>query len=341
MNKLTLTHQILILSSLLSAASINAQTSDCPGPAVCTNQSGIMTPGINNEINISNSGTLPIYEAATSFWFPVCSSTSGTIAFTINPSGAGNDYDFAVWGPGVFCAPTTQPIRCSYALTTGGGLNGDVTGLSNAASDSIEDNNGDGWVSPINALPGECYVVYIGNYVGGSNLFDIIFTGTANLNCSLLPVTLLSFEASSIGDGIQLTWNCESETNNSHFIIERTSDGVNYEFIARVEGAGTTSQPTMYMYEDLTAPEGTSYYRLTQVDYNGAETKYGPIAFEYLSDGPAIIEIMNMSGQMIFSSETSNYQQTIQEQNLSEGIYLIAITRGKSRQSFKYAVPIQ
>lgn len=316
-----------------------AQNGDCPGEPVCTPQTENMSAGSQNEINAGNRGCLGAAEATSSYWYQLCAAATGTITFTINPQGAGNDYDFAVWGPGSPCPPTTPPIRCSYAATpVGGGPGGDVTGVGNGALDNSEGVGGNGWVAPINATIGQCFVVCINNYAGGSSTFDITFGGTAGLDCAILPVELLSLSCNALTDGIEINWRCASELNNSHFILERTSDGVNFEYISRIEGAGSTSQPTSYKYVDLTAPSGTSYYRLVQVDYNGTETKYGPIACDYNPGAPALMEVIDMSGQIIFSGETQNYLHTMQNGNYIPGLYVVVLTRGSTRQTIKYAV---
>lgn len=319
--------------------SIRAQNSDCPGAGICSNQSGTLTTGVDNELNAANSGCLPDYEANYSFWFNICTTTSGTICFTINPNGSNNDYDFAVWGPNVFCMPTVPPIRCSYAVPPpGGGSNGDVTGLGNGAADNAEGPTGNSWLAPINALAGECYLVYVANYHTTVSTFDLIFTGTANYNCAILPVEITSFSASEAMNGVDITWNCQSETNNSHFIVERTLDGNKYEFVSQIQGAGTTTQATQYSVTDPAAEPGINYYRIRQVDYNGQEKIYGPISCEYNVSGPSFMEITNMNGQIIFSGETNNYNETMQDQNLTSGFYLVTLTRGNSRQTFRHVV---
>lgn len=324
---------------IFASINIHAQYSDCPGAGICSNTSGSLTTGVDNELNAANSGCLPDYEANFSYWFNICTTSSGTIAFTINPNGSNNDYDFAVWGPNVFCMPTVPPIRCSYAVPPpGGGSNGDVTGLGNGAADNAEGPTGNSWVTPINALAGECYLVHVANYHTTVSTFDIIFTGTANYNCAILPVELTSFTALEAMNGISLYWNCQSETNNSHFIVERTTDGNKYEFVTQINGAGTTTQCTQYAFTDQNPVPGLNYYRIKQVDYNGQEKIYGPVACEFHSFGPSFMEITNMNGQLLFAGETTNQQQTINEQNLAAGIYIISLTRGNSTETFKHVV---
>jgi hypothetical protein len=337
------TPKLLTLATvILLSCEISAQNGDCPGEPVCTPQTENMSAGVVNEITPANRGCLGAAEATSSYWYQLCAATSGTISFTINPQGAGNDYDFAIWGPGAACPPTTAPIRCSYAATpVGGGPNGDITGLGNGAVDLSEGAGGNSWVAPLTVTAGQCFVVNINNYAGGSSTFDIVFGGTATLDCSILPVELFSFIATATESGVKLNWSCHSETNNSHFIVERTLDGINYEFLTRVEGAGTSTQPTMYEYIDVTAPAGTSYYRLRQVDYDGRETMYGPLSCEMNGVGPAVMEVFNMSGQVMFCGETTNYVETINQQNFVEGMYVITLTRGTSTTTFKHVVGIE
>lgn len=324
---------------IFTSINIHAQYSDCPGAGICHNQSGTLTAGIVNELDSANSGCLPDFEADFSYWFNICATTSGTICFTINPAGANNDYDFAVWGPNVFCVPAIPPIRCSYAVTPpGNGSNGDVTGLSNGSADSAQGPTGNSWLAPIDALAGECYLVYIGDYHSSVTHFNLVFTGTANYDCAILPVELTSFTATETMNGISVAWNCLSETNNSHFIVERTTDRTKYETIARIDGAGTTTQAMHYAITDPKPATGTNYYRIKQVDFNGQENFYGPVACEYNSSSPGTVEILTMSGQIIFSGESNNPQQTVNEQNLATGVYVITVTRGVARETFKHIV---
>lgn len=335
------THTVfrVIAFAILITGNLQAQFSDCPGAGVCQNSSGSLTTGVDNELNAANSGCLPDYEANFSYWFNICTTTSGTICFTINPNGPNNDYDFAVWGPNVFCMPTVPPIRCSYAVPPpGGGSNGDVTGLGNGAADNAEGPTGNSWLAPINALAGECYLVYVANYHTTVSTFDLIFTGTANYNCAILPVELTTFTAIGMLNGISVSWTCLSETNNSHFIVERTTDGSKYEFITQINGAGTTTQATQYAITDPNPVTGTNYYRIKQVDYNGQEKIYGPVACEYHASEPAFLEITNMNGQLLYSGETYNYSQTINQQNLATGVYLVSLARGNSRQTFRHVI---
>lgn len=85
-----------------------------------------------------------------------------------------------------------------------------------------------------------------------------------------LPVELSSFIANIESDKIILKWVTESEVHNSHFIIDKSIDEINFFTIANIPGQGNSTKKTEYKYEDVNAINGiTYYYRLASCDYTG------------------------------------------------------------------------
>jgi len=66
-----------------------------------------------------------------------------------------------------------------------------------------------------------------------------------------------------------LDWRTASEINNDYFTIERSVDGVNFEIIDIINGAGNSNNILHYETIDSNPLEGVSYYRLKQTDYDG------------------------------------------------------------------------
>ena len=95
-----------------------------------------------------------------------------------------------------------------------------------------------------------------------------------------LPVELLAFSGALDGSTVNLTWSTATETDNSHFFVERSVDGLTYAAIGRVEGAGTVGLVTDYAYTDEAFTAGVNYYRLRQVDFDGAESLSNVIAID-------------------------------------------------------------
>lgn len=90
------------------------------------------------------------------------------------------------------------------------------------------------------------------------------------MDFDLIPVELTSFVGSSVNGAVVLNWNTATETNNSGFEIQRSTDKVNFSNVAFVPGFGTTTEPRSYTYTDNSVNNGTYYYRLKQLDYSGA-----------------------------------------------------------------------
>ena len=89
-----------------------------------------------------------------------------------------------------------------------------------------------------------------------------------------LPVELISFDA-QLQDATtsKLDWVTASEINNDHFDIERSVDGVTFTKVGEKTGNGTTQSINKYEYMDHFGAAILSpalYYRLKQVDFNGA-----------------------------------------------------------------------
>ncbi len=95
-----------------------------------------------------------------------------------------------------------------------------------------------------------------------------------------LPVELIKFESKVSDDGIDVFWSTASEINNDYFIVERSVDGISWKDIGSIEGAGTTNSLTEYFFKDKNPEEGTNYYRLVQVDYDG-QNSYSKVISAY------------------------------------------------------------
>ncbi len=95
-----------------------------------------------------------------------------------------------------------------------------------------------------------------------------------------LPVTLTSFGAAVVPQGVELTWITESEVNSRGFYVLR-SQGEALPYLAispLIPGAGNSVQPRQYRYVDRTVvPEQTYWYKLRQEDLNGQVELFGPV----------------------------------------------------------------
>ncbi len=104
-------------------------------------------------------------------------------------------------------------------------------------------------------------------------------TFTATTNCEKGNyVSWLSFTGKVQDNGNLLKWVTATEVDNDYFKLERSFDGSTFTEIYRTAGAGTTTVTNSYQFLDQTAPSGISYYRVTQVDFDGQSSSTEVIA---------------------------------------------------------------
>ena len=96
-----------------------------------------------------------------------------------------------------------------------------------------------------------------------------------------LPITLLNFDAAVNGNQVDINWSTGSEKNNNYFTIERTTDGVNYEVVATIKGAGNSDHTLSYSANDMNPVKGIAYYRLKQTDFDGTSQVFKCVAVDF------------------------------------------------------------
>ena len=203
-----------------------------------------------------------------------------------------------------------------------------------------------------------------------SRQFSLYMKGFAIPNASTLPVELLSFSATlnKNDNKVDLTWKTATEKNVSHFIIEKSTDGVNYSDAGLMFAYGNTTEEKSYAYADKninTSQAGVIYYRLRTVDIDQASklsevrviriskaneqqvsiiTYPNPVSNELRVTVPAnwqgkkvTYEIMNNNGRIMIKSEpgSSSQTETLNISQLSPGFYLVRTTCGNETATQK------
>jgi uncharacterized protein YkwD len=204
----------------------------------------------------------------------------------------------------------------------------------------------------------------LGNTNSGMNRSDVVVMVimdpvgdlTANTNnCNFqtavaLPIELMQFTATQEEDKIMLHWATATERDNSHFIIERASNGKDFEAIGQLAGAGNSKTERRYNFVDHKVKSGTHYYRLVQHDQSGKTSTSQVIAIRFIeklnlstyvnSDGltialhsanrnEGIFQIVDLNGFVVKQGEISiesgfnKINQTLD--NIPTGIYFLSL----------------
>jgi hypothetical protein len=183
---------------------------------------------------------------------------------------------------------------------------------------------------------------------------NVRFTlGSINIVQTPLPIELVDFTALPLGENyVKLDWQTASELNNDYFTVERSQDGVNWETLKELNGAGNSTTLRSYTLFDDNPFAGVSYYRLFQTDLNGTKTIFKTLVVNLssiqISHDEIIIypnptksnivvqaksielsdlHVINALGQdvsdLIFISNLSDEKRLIDLSNLEKGIYSI------------------
>ncbi|HAE30642.1 MAG TPA: hypothetical protein DCF89_05965, partial [Flavobacteriales bacterium] len=157
-------------------------------------------------------------------------------------------------------------------------------------------------------------------------------------------------------------WSTITESNNEKFRLWKSSNGLDYNLVQEFEGVGTSTIVNHYDYEDYFPLQGTSYYQLSQVDFDGNEYFYNPVAvslevsntislfpnpfldeinieIETEIQVPIKVTLFTLTGQLIDVWELRNRNgsrsNTINMSDVSSGTYLARIDLSDGNQLFK------
>jgi hypothetical protein len=153
-----------------------------------------------------------------------------------------------------------------------------------------------------------------------------------------LPVTVVSYDAKLNTNGtVQLTWLTASETNNSYFELQRSTDGITFTTIGKVTGAGNSTQEKRYDFIDLSPLAGTNYYKLLQYDKDGKKTDLGVRSVKVLLKENELTVYPNPSNGIVNVSFDINSYQKVELVDLT-GKILMTKTIGRQASTISFDI---
>jgi hypothetical protein len=179
-----------------------------------------------------------------------------------------------------------------------------------------------------------------------------------------LPLVMTAFKAVLNGNKVVLSWTAGIEKRLSHFVIERSTNGIDYKEAAIVFAVTNSSVKQNYSYSDPVNiyGKGMLYYRIKIVDPVGkfqnsavklirvgdessatqVETYPNPVVSELRITIPATwqnkqvrYEVYNISGRLVKRITTNNANQTevVSMQDCNSGIYLVKTSTERETMS--------
>jgi hypothetical protein len=323
----------------LSRATVTVAGTDFPANTTCDLQvynvyavaDNFPTGGYGNGADATANDCFPFIATQVVIYpEPVISVTNdcSTVTFSATCGGSGTIQNFTVVADGVTIADGSQSTPIDYSATHNDG-------------DQI------------------AYEVYYEGLPGAIAPASCHVTGLTDplVSCQV-PVELLYFTAEAKDKAVVLAWRTETESNNSHFVVERSVDGNRFSYLGKVNAAGTTSVPQNYGYLDTAPRTGLNYYRLKQVDEDGSyeysrtvsvlvgegrlATKVYPSPTNSdltVESSQAIdeIQVFDISGKMLMKvMGNRNNLMTIDVAVLSTGVYFVHTFSGNEMEITKF-----
>jgi hypothetical protein len=287
---------------------------------------------------------------------------------------------YSAWaGNGIWTLTPAVAVPATYnisvfptAHTFGNSL--DFTPETGGAAATVAKNSGGTW-----SLDGDCAPgLALSNLNSGMgtpvatrlNLTGFSDFGIAATDGVPYPVEMLSFQASLVnGHDALLEWQTASEQNNQGFQVQRGTSPSAFQTIGWVNGGGTTNSARSYMFTDPNLAPGVYYYRLNQVDFNGAQTPLNVVELRVgiqsevlataLFPNPATatatlqyttanaaqvrVTVTNPTGQTVWTSsplsvQAGSHQLELPATQLASGLYNVVLDVNGQRQVFRLQV---
>ena len=107
------------------------------------------------------------------------------------------------------------------------------------------------------------------------------------LDCTL-PIKIDDLSVKETRSGTRIDWSTLQEESNDYFTLERSYDGINFDHITTIDGAGNSSTKNNYSFDDLNVKYGNIvYYRLKQFDFDGKSSYSKTISIELTKNASA------------------------------------------------------
>lgn len=280
-----------------------------------------------------------------------------------NFSATNSGFDFNFGG-----TATIGPVA-DFSLGTCTDPNVDIS-LNNTGADAnwdYEVNWGDGNTDTYTGatLPGTIAHAYGGTGIGAGYTITVTVTdpygcqATTSVNtCVVLSASFVSVGIKKSLDVPQIYWTVEEENVAANYLVQRSSNGVDFVNIDYLDGATRT-------YNDESAPFGSSWYRIIRMDEDGSmihsetvKNVYRPVQADlrvypnpnegqfqlevYSYEGDDLsLDVIDVSGRLIRSIsvlETGVVTIPVDLTSMGKGIYFVKLSGAEYQDNVRKVV---
>lgn len=213
-------------------------------------------------------------------------------------------------------------------------------------------------ITGFNSSPNEFSVGANGEVNGTDDYEFMAFGGPV-----VLPVELVNFDANKEYGAVNVTWTTSAEIDNDYFEVYTSVDGVHWEAIGTVKGAGNSTEVNDYNLFDFdTKGYDKKYYKLAQFDFDGKMTfsetrvvnftsnvetlaafddgKNVNITFNGAGSEEVIVSLYDVNAKLIATQTVSNLEGgnstiTLTPVDIASGVYFVILQNGANVYSVK------
>ena len=235
-----------------------------------------------------------------------CSQTvpSGTTYAFVDQGGPSDAYNIST-GQTITFSPGTSGDKVEISFSS---LAGEL-GAAGTLYDYIEIFDGPTTASPLigtwtstpsgaitsSAAGGELTVRFVSDI---SNIYDGWIASVYTVGVPL-PSELIEFSARADKGLASIEWKTASEMGSESFGIEQSQDGIEWNQVGSLPAAGNSTQVQEYQFSHWLEKEGTYYYRLRMVDFDGHEEHSWVESVDWTSKSKKVVGEYNMMGQKV------------------------------------------
>ncbi len=200
------------------------------------------------------------------------------------------------------------------------------------------------------------------NYTNGTRMFEV--NATLDLATDIqspsvffivnlltpLPVNLISFTGLSKTEGNQLNWTVAQEVDFSHYEVLRSTNGKEFTKVGEVYPENKSTDMKNYSFLDASVNADLSYYKLNLINEDGSSslsnlvvinrnvvapviTRLYPnpattsllVSLEGVDAEVSTITIQDLSGKIVYSTETSDVATLLNINELNKGMYIVKV----------------
>jgi len=185
-------------------------------------------------------------------------------------------------------------------------------------------------------------------YVIEQNVCGQYSKDTVYITVGVVPLVIKNYELKIKNEGVVNKWITLNEINVSHFNIQRSSNGIEFNTIQQTTAKNNTYNE--YSITDLQPLNGTSYYRIEAIDKDGKKTYSKTLSITTnfkpqtlnLYPNPAAnivnikfsdikqVYITDITGRLLLSKQISGVSNTqLNIASIGKGIFFVRVTDSK------------